>query len=280
MKNKEELKKIFKGYFDETSKTVLEKFNIQKDDEFEELLKYLKEFIKISQEEFALDIISKLKKREQEISQKIELHRKEFLEYFEKNLQNIGFISKKSRNYSAETDIGKLYKYLINKKNQNIYIESNKIERESFKEQDLYDSFKNILNRLFNNKAITIYQTANVGISGTWVNPDILVKFGDYYYSYELKRWKNISPIAPHEARNHARYISNYPYVVINVPQTFFEFVIEYTDSFQIIKNDCKERGIGLILFDDVNNKFLKLLDANYFTPDPLKKLEYEKEID
>jgi hypothetical protein len=54
MKNKEELKKIFKGYFDETSKTVLEKFNIQKDDEFEELLKYLKEFIKISQKEFLL----------------------------------------------------------------------------------------------------------------------------------------------------------------------------------------------------------------------------------
>lgn len=105
------------------------------------------------------------------------------------------------------------------------------------------------------------------------------MKFGDYYYSYELKRWKDISPIAPHEARNHARYISNYPYVVINVPQTFFEFVIEYTDSFQIIKNDCKERGIGLILFDDVNNKFLKLLDANYFTPDPLKKLEYENKL-
>jgi hypothetical protein len=191
----------------------------------------------------------------------------------------LALISKKSRNYLAETDIGKLYKYLINKKNQNIYIEINTISKKSFKEQDLYKIFEKILKKIFKTKTINIINTANLGIEGKWINPDILLEYDNFYYSYELKRWKDISPIAPHEARNHARHISNYPYVVINVPQKFFEFVIEYTGNFQIIKNDCVERGIGLILFDDVNGSFLKLLDANYFIPDPIKKRNYQEKI-
>jgi hypothetical protein len=270
------LKEFFrkKSYFNDV---VYEKFNIEREEEFEELLKILRKLIKITQDEIIFNRIST--KSRKDLSEPIKIDRKEFLENFEKNLQNIGFISKKSRKYLAEEGVGELYKYLVNEKSRNVYIEIDKIEKKFFKERDLYKSFKRILKKIFNKEKITICETANLGMPGKWANPDILVKFDNFYYSYELKRWKNISLMAPHEARNHARYISNYPYVVINMPQEIFEFVIEYTDSFQIIKNDCKERGIGLILFDEVNEKILKLLDADYFTPDPLKKIKYEKLI-
>jgi hypothetical protein len=270
------LKEFFrkKSYFNDV---VYEKFNIEREEEFEELLKILRKLIKITQDEIIFNRIST--KSRKDLSEPIKIDRKEFLENFEKNLQNIGFISKKSRKYLAEEGAGELYKYLVNEKSRNVYIEIDKIEKKFFKERDLYKSFKRILKKIFNKEKITICETANLGMPGKWANPDILVKFDNFYYSYELKRWKNISLVAPHEARNHARYISNYPYVVINMPQEIFEFVIEYTDSFQIIKNDCKERGIGLILFDEVNEKILKLLDADYFTPDPLKKIKYEKLI-
>jgi hypothetical protein len=271
---------IFNGvsqdYFTEA---VKKKFDFNKPDDVEKLEKYLKQLVKISKEELGLVKLNRVKKDDPDFSGEIELPRIELIEYFEKNLQNIGFISNKSRNYKANENIGKIYKSLIESNSKNIQMVANDIENKSVKEQDLYKPFKKILKKIFNIEKINLIKTANFGIQGKWINPDILMKYDDIYYSFEVKRWKDISPIAPHEARNHARHISNYPYVAINVPEDFFEFVIEYTNNFQIIKSDCAERGIGLILFDDDKLSSLKLLDAKYFTPDPIKKTAYEEAI-
>ena len=262
-------------YFTEA---VKKKFDFNKPDDVEKLEKYLMQLVKISKEELGLVKLNRVKKDDPDFSGEIELPRNELIEYFEKNLQNIGFISNKSRNYKVNENIGKIYKSLIESNSKNIKIATKDVKDKSVKEQDLYKPFQEILKKMFNIEKIDLIETANLGIQGKWVNPDILMKYGDIYYSFEVKRWKDISPIAPHEARNHARHISNYPYVAINVPKDFFEFVIEYTNNFQIIKSDCAERGIGLILFDDKSSS-LKLLDAKYFTPDPIKKAAYEEAI-
>jgi hypothetical protein len=252
-------------------------------EDYESLGEYLKVLMEKAKIELGIEKYNKLPTKaegNETLPQRIELPRKELLIKFEKNLQNIGFIVKKSRFYKAEDDIGKLYKFLVNKKSENIKIKRTDLPDTKNKEQDLYEPFENILEEIIgvDENEREIISTANSGINGKWVNPDILVKLRGcrIYYSFELKRWQNIDPVAPHEARNHARHISNYPYVVIQAPKELFEFVIEYTENFQIIKQDCSERGIGLILFDDEQGgNYLKLLDAEYFTPDSIKTHKY-----
>jgi hypothetical protein len=154
-----------------------------------------------------------------------------------------------------------------------------KIDEQNLKEmfqEKIKKSFTEKMTNTENQLSVAVANTSENQQSGKWINPDLLLKLGDdIYYSYEFKRWKDMSPIAPHEARSHARHISNYPYVVIEVPEDLFEFVIENNINFQIIREDCKERGIGLILYDKNKENILHLLSAEYFTPDPINKINF-----
>lgn len=258
-----------------------------------ELIKILEELFFISLVELIVEK-KKSNQPQQTISKRLEQH-----------LVNGGFIKKKSIKYNIDTNIGSLFKFIISSKDVESKITTNdkntcEINKEyschilrkycpKKKELDLYKPFSEILKREFcydlealknknSSKFQVIIPTTQKG-KGRWSNPDVVVSVcADNiaeYSTYEIKRWLDMSPIAPHEARNHARIISNYPYVAIHAPKALFEFIIEYNYDFQIIKEDCRERGIGLILFDTQGKHFFKILNANHFKPDTFRKKDY-----
>ena len=259
----------------------------------EDFLRILKSLFKRSKDKIAANIISSIDEDSKLENLDYSLSAKAVKEEFEKNLLNAGIITRKSKSKSTKnTFIGKLYK-LFNGNSNNVKLSLDeelvaKLKGFSVKESSLYNDFKELViegikqryryndeNDKCRKYKIECFETADLHIPGKWINPDILLKLNDFYYSYELKRWEDMSPIAPHEARNHARHISNYPHVVIEVPNDLFELVIEINVNFKIIREDCRERGIGLILFDKKTKMIMHLLDAEFFMPDPINRINF-----
>jgi len=250
-----------------------------------DFLQYLQNLLHIAIEELMEDV---------NLVEDHQIVRGKIIKKFEKHLRNIGFISKKSQKYDVKTNIGQLYKAVSKtQKFENIDQNGSIVKLEHIelykkfhsKEKELYNPFIELIkNRIQKDLEISFTKnSATKQYSGKWVNPDILfhtiIENKTIYFSYEIKRWSDMDPIAPHEARNHARVISNYPNVAIHIPKDLMEFVIEYNTNFQIIKEDCKERGIGLFVFDPQKDYIFKLFDAEYFVPDPIKKEKYLKDI-
>jgi len=236
-----------------------------------EFLEYLKTLLQIAIDELLVTT-----------NFKDQIDRGKVIKKFEKHLKNIGFLkNKKSINNDLYLIVRKSIQNINFTDKGSLIINSNYQTKFKNFEQQLYKDFKELIqNRIQKDLQIEFKEgSATKQYSGKWVNPDILffaeIDGQTIYFSYEIKRWNDMDPIAPHEARNHARVISNYPNVAIHIPKDLMEFVIEYNNNFQIIKEDCKERGIGLFIFDPQEDYIFKLFDANYFEPDPIKKRNY-----
>ncbi len=239
---------------------------------------------------------------------KFKITKKPLAKTIQNHLSTAGLLSRKESNSNSDSSIGKIIQLLGSSNNQDLIQWEKKFTIEISKDDKLYEriktynfhrlekclykDFAEILLREFRyntedlddeiSSKIQIFTPSTQKGKGRWSNPDVIAEVSVCgtveYYTYEIKRWLDMSPVAPHEARNHARIISNYPYVAIHAPKALFEFIVEYNYDFQIIKEDCRERGVGLILFDAQDKHFFKILNASYFKPDIFRKKDYIKD--
>jgi len=150
------------------------------------------------------------------------------------------------------------------------------------KESDLYKSFFNYIEstwvKLNDIKHFVSEMTACQGkrkTGGKWTRPDIaLVAVNTYAYipgktidliTFELKTHANYGIESVFEAAAHSQF-AHKSYLAISLPDG-----IPNTDEFDRIEKECKRFGIGLLIFDDINDlESTEIrIEADRKSPDP-----------